>query len=107
MSETKKHVTVTVTVTKKMLREELSACESGIDDVKRFLPAKLSTDPIKNLPLAMRMCRAYKGWRAWWMFSATQDYLTDNFTTYIGEDPYVVAQELAAFADYYATQKGR
>ena len=104
MSE-KKHVMVTVT--KKMLREELHACEGGIDYVKGFLPAKLSTNPLKNLSLAKRMVNRGKGWRAWWLYSSTNDYLPNYFSTYVDEDPYVVAQILAAFADHYATQKGR
>lgn len=46
--KSKPHRTVTITV--KML-ERLWACPSGIEMVRRHLPARISTDPEKNIAL--------------------------------------------------------
>lgn len=115
----KKHTTVTVD---RKLLLALGACGSGIAEMSRFLPAKISTDPERNLPLALKLTKAHGDEdehvdRAFWLvrrlIADRYDPLPDSNllagytmcdTQY---DAYIIAQWLAWSADAIATKAGR
>lgn len=109
----------TVTVTARMLKK-FGACDEGIETVSEFLPAKLSTDPEKNIELACHMVdsaaaltRNFDGGH-WLVHRATTEsdvfpdgelLVGDYFDTQ--RDAWITAQYLAWVADGIATRAGR
>lgn len=115
----KKHTTVTIT--KKMLMK-LGACASGLEEVAHFLPAKISTDPEKNIALACKLAKEHGADdehtdRPFWLvFRASAERLTDVFpdgSLLVGDsyatqyDAFIIMQWLAWVADALATKAGR
>lgn len=119
MAKTKKktakpHETLTIDLA---LLRGLCACLSGLDRVAGLLPATISTDPEENVELACALVDCQAGRDVLWLFStiATEtgrccDQCVGMFTDFDRavlscEDPYVLAQWLAATADFYLTRK--
>jgi hypothetical protein len=123
----KKHTTVIITI--EML-DALGPCRPGREAWQDLLPAKLSTDPLENLDLALEMIerdrvRINKWDDARWLAAhlcnvavwPDSDYYTvspgninaDNERVDCGEsfDGFLIAQYLAWAADAIATKEGR
>jgi hypothetical protein len=115
--KTKKHTTVTITL--KTLAA-LNACGSGVADIAALLPAKISTDPERNIALATTLADAdwAKGVtdRVFWLARRLRvdvgSLLTDDGTI-VGDnyatqrDACLIMQWLAMIADKIATKAGR
>ncbi len=112
----------TVTLTRKML-EQSGACEDGIDQVADLLPAVISTDPLDNLALADEALQFYPKDHA---CCGPEDFVRgklggDSARIIVGcpdydhngahggdwSDPYVLAQQLAGWADSYLVARGQ
>jgi hypothetical protein len=125
--KTKKHTTVVIT---KAWLESIDACECGINAVLPLLPATLSTDPDKNIELAMFLAEHPRSalWadaahilcKIWNDDPSSRGYISlfavwpddclaadDDSGTFPGRDVWLTAQYLAAIADHIATKEGR
>jgi hypothetical protein len=116
----KKHTTVTIT--RKML-EELGACGEGLQflEVVCGNKAKISTDPVANMDLALDLVdwHLQHDWRwghaAWLAEQVLGESYTSGVTIAVsdiedlmsGHDAFQVAQQLAWVADALATKAGR
>ena len=118
----------TVTVTRRML-ERSGACEDGLNEVADLLPAVISTDPEDNLELAIAAERLRPNPCACGMGAVTflpgvldntypvdkpdrdivsmdaMGYSPHDHVNY--SDPWVLAQQLAGWADSYLVARGR
>lgn len=103
-----------------MLRS-LGACAQGVLEMSRFLPAKISTNPERNLPLALKLAKAHGDddghidrahWFAAKVLNNSERLLPDS-NLLVGDaydtqyDAFIIAQWLAWSADYLATKAGR
>lgn len=117
----KKHVTIDFTI--EML-DKLNPCAAGREAALAFLPAKISTDPEKNIALALKLAQAPRAsdgrWEdALWLEAVVlKDYGTWPDCDYQrrggiriirdeADDPLLIAQYLAMVADKLATDAGR
>ena len=107
----------TVTITKRMLKG-LGACQYGRTLVRPFLPARISTDPEKNLALACKLADARFAHEGsdpvyWFHRTVAGEYVMPNsllaapYATQTQLDAWIVAQWLAWSADAILTKKGR
>lgn len=107
----------TFTITKRMLKAE-GVCSEGMRAVAHLLPAKLSTDPEKNLKIACALADSNYarggGDAGYWLRNAfVFDYvmpsslLAAESQYYTQRDAWITAQWLAWVADALLSRTGR
>lgn len=109
----------TVTITKRMLKKA-GACRQGVAAVEHLLPATLSTDPERNLEIALGLADSTPALRdnfdaAHWLMGTysgeynplPNDHLLVGLYHQTQRDAWVTAQYLAWAADGLLTKAGR
>lgn len=104
-------------ITRKMLEDIRYACSSGLDAVNHLFPITISTEPLDNLDVADQLV-SIRGNPYWTPDDVAGSVFLLGADTPVlgivgragrggGDDPYLVAQTLAAAADAYLTARGK
>jgi hypothetical protein len=101
------------------------ACGSGVAAIAALLPCEISTDPEENYDIATELIALGQGYRAMWLcctfpynesppndvgvhedywFCTSADCCVERV---IAKDVFVIAQQLAMYADRMLTRKGK